>query len=194
LNALPSQQDTPTDIPVYATVKKPARKELDSPRQRTTSGSPFSTPGASTPSFGQPYTPVTTSPAGSPNTMVLRVKYLEELCGKLSQEKSKMEEGFGRQRKSFMNQMAECDGELSRYRHSVEKYKAEVQELSSAVLKKDEELQNVTITAGITEATIRERFDADRIKYEEEIASLTKIVAGEFKLVLIGKYYSELSS
>ena len=100
-----------------------------------------------------------------------------------------MEEDFGRQRKSFMNQMAQCDGELSRSKHSADKLGKEVQELSKVLLKKEEELQNVTIAAGITEATIRERFDADRVKYEEEIASLTKIVTGErlAKCALVGR-------
>ena len=78
-----------------------------------------------------------------------------------------------------MNQMAQCDAKVSRYKHNLDKYSKEVQELSKVVLRKEEELQNVTIAAGITEATIRENFDADRIKYEEEVASLRKIVSGE---------------
>lgn len=169
--------DSP-NVPVYATVKKPAHgasmQHSNSARQRTTSGSPSNLPlGGPTQSLAA------ASPGGSSNTLALRMRHLEELCGKLSREKSEMAEEFGRQRKSFMNQMAHCEGELSLYKHTAEKYTKEVQELSEVVLNKDEELQNVTIAAGITEATIRERFDADRIKYEEEIASLTKIVSGE---------------
>lgn len=90
-----------------------------------------------------------------------------------------MLDDFGRQRKSFMNQMAHSDAQLAHLKRSVDKYSKEVQELSKLVLVRDEELQNVTIAAGITEATIRERFDEDRVKYEEEIASLRKIVTGE---------------
>lgn len=170
---------TPANIPIYATVKKPTNSPSmqysNTARQRTTSGSPFagSTPNASS---GQPLTASTTS---SPSTLTLRMEHLEDLCGKLTREKNEMKEEFGRQRKSFMNQMAQCDGKLSQYKHTAEKYSKEVQELSKVLLKKDEELQNVTIAAGITEATIREMFDADRVKYEEEIASLTKIVSGK---------------
>lgn len=191
VNSLPPNSpnvDVPTSIPIYATVRKPAhspsKQQSSSSRQRTTSGSPGftgpTTPAGASPSLGQPYIP-TMSPGGSPNTMALRVKHLEELCGKLSREKSEIEEDFGRQRKSFMNQMAHCDGELSRYKHSMDKYSMEVQDLSRVLLRKEEELQNVTIAAGITDATIRERFDADRVVYEEEIASLRKIVSGELR-------------
>lgn len=95
-----------------------------------------------------------------------------------------MAEDFGRQRKSFMNQMAHSDAQLTLCKQRVEKYSKEVQELSKQLLTKDEELQNVTIAAGITEATLRERFDADRVKYEEEIASLGKIVSGKCKDIL----------
>lgn len=100
-----------------------------------------------------------------------------------------MEEDFGRQRKSFMNQMAQCDAKVSQYKHNLDKYSKEVQELSRVVLRKEEELQNVTIAAGITEATIRETFDADRVKYEEEIASLRKIVSGELLVQSLTRSY-----
>ena len=166
-------------MPVYATVKKPA------PRLRTSSGSPFTSPLASSGEDGPGtlsalmQTPPT-GPSADPAAIAgIRVKYLEDLCSKLSREKSDIEEGFGRQRKSFMNQMAQTDAKLSLCKHTIDKYEKEVQELSKQVLARDEELQNVTIAAGITEATIRERFDVDRVKYEEEIASLRKIVSGE---------------
>lgn len=164
--------------PIYATVNKPVHSPLlqlsNSARQRTISGSPFESSGSFDPSPGQPPAPQ----GDSSGTLALRVRHLENLCGKLSREKSDMEEDFGRQRKSFMNQMANCDMQVSQYKHKVEKYSREVQELSKVVLTRDEELQNVTIAAGITEATIREQFDADRVKYEEEIASMRKIVSG----------------
>lgn len=172
---------TPDNIPIYATVKKPIHSPHSNvARQRTTSGSPFAAstpPGSANTSLGPPYAS-TASITSSPSTLALRMRHLEELCGKLSREKSEMEEDFSRQRKSFMNQMAQCDAKLSQYKHTAEKYVKEVQELSKVLLNKDEELQNVTIAAGITEATIRERFDVDRDKYEEEIASLTKILSG----------------
>ena len=163
-------------MPIYATVNK---QTAINPHLRTSSGSPFS----NVPASGVQSSPMWTEPTRpsqeSVDTLKVRVKYFEKLCSKLSQEKNDMEEEFGRQRKSFMNQMGQTDAELSRYRHTIDKYAKEVQELSKQVLARDEELQNVTIAAGITEATIRERFDVDRVKYEEEIASLTKIVSGK---------------
>lgn len=190
----PSESEvTPsTSVPIYATVRKPhtsTPSSLPHPsssqsgsRLRTVSGSPFPTSTASGPVSdllavaGQ--SPPTGAQSASGSTLAAKVQYLEKLCGKLTREKSEMEEGFGRQRKSFMNQMAHSDAQLTLCKHTADKYSREVQELSKLMLVKDEELKNVTIAAGITEATLRERFDADRVKYEEEIASLTKIVSG----------------
>lgn len=186
--SLPPSNPTssPPNIPVYATVKK-QHSTSPATKQRITSGSPFSSP---TPSAGDFSTPLIQSPSTNsvtdPNaTSATRVKHLEALCGKLTREKADLAEEFGRQRKSFMNQMAHSDAQLTLCKQRVEKYSKEVQELSKQVMTKDEELQNVTIAAGITEATIRERFDAERVKYEEEIASLTKIVSGKTSLVLV---------
>ena len=108
-----------------------------------------------------------------------RVQYLEKLCAKLQRERFEMEEMFGRQRKSFMNQMAHSDAQLSVCKKRIDSYTEELGEMSIHVKTKDEQLNNYAATAGATEATIREMFDADRVKYEEEIASLRKIVAGE---------------
>lgn len=184
---------TTSNIPVYATVRKPHTSSpslpqhsatLASARQRTISGSPFSaapTAGGldlltSQALFMQ--SPPTSSLPDPVATLTIRVKHLESLCGKLTREKTDMEEDFGRQRKSFMNQMAHSDAQLTLCKQRVEKYSKEVQELSMQLLTKDEELQNITIAAGITEASLREGFDTDRVKYEEEIASLRKIVSG----------------
>lgn len=160
-----------TSVPIYATVQKP---KATNSRTRTDSGSPYIN--SSDTQGIQGYQAQSSSTAVG--TLEIRVKHLEQLCGKLSREKAEMEEGFGRQRKSFMNQMAQTDAKLSLCKHTIDKYAKEVEELSKQVLAKDEELQNVTIAAGITEATIRERFDAEKVKYEEEIASLRKIVSG----------------
>lgn len=178
---LGSRASPDASMPIYATVRKPA---ASSPRLRSGSGSPFtntSAPGSKD-SSGMQSAVMQTPPTGplpdSVATLGIRVKYLEQFCSKLSREKSEMEEGFGRQRKSFMNQMAQTDAKLSLCKHTVDKYAKEVQELSKQVLARDEELQNVTIAAGITEAAMRERFEVKEVKYEEEIASLRKIVSG----------------
>ena len=115
----------------------------------------------------------------SPDSMVLRVQCLEKLCAKLQKERAEMEEMFGRQRKSFMNQMCQSDAQLSICKKRIDSYTSEVKELSAQVLSKDKQLNDCTIAAHIKEESIREMFDADRVKYEEEIASLTKIVSGE---------------
>lgn len=181
--------DTPiTSTPIYATVKKPAVSQYPPPatqfsespllqadaQQRTTSGSPLTPDVSPLPSTTHP------SPAaGSSDSMALRIKYLEQLCGKLVREKNEMEEDFGRQRKSFMNQMAHSDAQLSLCRQKIDKSDGEIRELSKELLSKDEQLQNLSVAVRITEASVREKYDADRVKYEEEIASLRKIVSGK---------------
>lgn len=122
------------------------------------------------------------SVGNSAASMAHRVQDLEKLCAKLQRERAYMEEMFGRQRKSFMNQMAHSDAELSMCKQKIDSYAEEVRELSVHVMTKDEQLKDCTIAAGITEASIREMFDADRVKYEEEIASLRKIVSGEYSI------------
>ena len=182
--------DQHSNIPIYATVKKPVRSSFElqsnNPRHRTVSGSPLTDSIEAvnySPHLGSSVqTPPTFPPA---DTTALRVKHLEDLCGKLSREKVEMKEDFGRQRKSFMNQMAFCDSQLSLTKKTVDKYSKELQELSKEVLTRDEELQNVTVAARITEASLREKFDADRVKYEEEIASLRIIVSGECTYVYV---------
>ncbi len=178
-----STTTTTTDFPIYATVKKKAdredAKEMDlysNARLRTTSGSPTTDSLARSNVPPHDYTPLS-GDASAP--LQLHLKHLEQLCSKLNQGKKKVEEDFGRQRKSFMNHMGHLEAQLTLCKQTVDKYGQEIRELSKQVLYKDEELNNVSIAAGITEATIRERFDEDRVKYEEEIASLRKIVSGE---------------
>ena len=88
------------------------------------------------------------------------------------------EEEFGRQRKKFMNQMMEKEAEVVLARQTVEKFSNEVQELSTQLLQRDEELKNIGMAVQLTDASSREAFDVDRVKYEEEIASLQKILKG----------------
>lgn len=177
--------DQYSSIPIYATVKKPVHSpyelQTNNARQRTVSGSPLTDSSDCTNYSPRVASSVQTPPTfPSADTTALRVKHLEDLCGKLSREKMELKEDFGRQRKSFMNQMAFCDSQLSLCKQTVDRYSKEVQELSKEVLIRDEELQNVTVAARITEAGLREGFDADRVKYEEEIASLRIIVSGEY--------------
>ena len=183
-----SQNETTSpgsSVPIYATVKKPVINQSlqhsalhsSNCRQRTVSGSPssFPSPGQG-PTAGQ--SPLNDS-GENLNLLTVRIRHLEQLCGKFKREKEELEENFGRQRKTFMNQMAHSDAQLSLCKNTIEKSDKDIRELSMQVLTKDEQLKDVTIAAGITEATIREQFDADRVKYEEEIASLRKIVSGK---------------
>ena len=184
---------TNTSSPIYATVKKPivtdpftlqhSKMHVDSTHQHTVLGSPFTaTTDPASPSV-TPLIPVANSSTDS-STFALRIQYLEMLCSKLQHEKTELEESFGRQRKSFMNQMAQSDAQISSCQQTIEKYNKEIQRLNGQLKVKDEQLQDITIAASFTEATIRERFDADRVKYEEEIASLRKIVSGKYIIVM----------
>ena len=94
-------------------------------------------------------------------------------------EKDEREEEFGRQRKVFMNHMTELDNEISLTKQKNLKLSEEVRDLSTQLLYKDEELKSIAAASKITEAQHREAFDADRVKYEEEIASLRQILDGK---------------
>lgn len=59
----------------------------------------------------------------------------------LQKEKKAMEEEFGRQRKKFMDRMMQSDAELAVLKTTVEKFSHEVQDLSSQLLHKDEEVR-----------------------------------------------------
>jgi hypothetical protein len=97
----------------------------------------------------------------------------------LTREKEQLEGEFGRQRKMFMNHMTEQDNKISVAEQMNKKLSEEVRELSTQLLYRDEELKSVTTTSKMADAQNREAFDVDRVKYEEEIASLRQILDGE---------------
>lgn len=115
---------------------------------------------------------------GAAVNLPLRVQYLESLCVTLQKEKRGMEEEFGRQRKKFMNHMVEVEAEATLTKKTLEKLSNEVRELSTQLLIRDEEVKNISMAAQLAEAGNREAFDADRVKYEEELASLRQILKG----------------
>ena len=115
---------------------------------------------------------------GSGVNLPLRVQYLESLCVTLQKEKRGMEEEFGRQRKKFMNHMMEMEAEATLTKKTMEKLSNEIRELSTQLLNRDEEVKSIAMAAQLTEAGTREAFDADRVKYEEELASLRQVVEG----------------
>ena len=115
----------------------------------------------------------------------LRIHYLEQLCMTLRREKEQLEGEFGRQRKMFMNHVTELDNQISLSKQTNTKLSEEVRDLSTQLLYKDEELKSVTAASKMTDAQNREAFDVDRVKYEEEIASLRQIVDGERECVLV---------
>lgn len=106
------------------------------------------------------------------------MQYLESLCGNLQREKKAMEEEFGRQRKKFMNNMIESEGELNLSKQSVEKLSMEVRELSTQLLARDEELNDLKEITKVSDSNLQERFDVERVKYEEEIALLRGKIEG----------------
>lgn len=89
-----------------------------------------------------------------------------------------MEEEFGRQRKKFMNNMIQMEAELNLQKQTVEKFSNEVRELSTQLLSRDEELNNLQMVSRLSDSSVREMFDAERVKYEEEIASLRAKIEG----------------
>ena len=110
--------------------------------------------------------------------LALRMQYLESLCGNLQREKKAMEEEFGRQRKKFMNNMIESEGELNLSKQTVEKLSMEMRELSTQLLARDEELNHLKEIAKLSDCNLQERFDVERVKYEEEIALLRGKIEG----------------
>lgn len=95
-----------------------------------------------------------------------------------------MQEDFGRQRKQFMKQMMQLEDELNLSRQTVEKFSSEVQELSTQLLYRDEELKTLQMAAHLTEQSSREAHDMDRTKYNEEIASIRQIISGPSRVEL----------
>ena len=114
----------------------------------------------------------------SSSTSSLRVHHLEQLCGKLQTENKTLQDNFGRQRKKFMDKMLEMEAERMLLSNTIDRYSKEVREISTELLTRDEELKNMSMALKLSEAHMREDFDADRVKYEEEIASLGQILSG----------------
>jgi hypothetical protein len=101
---------------------------------------------------------------------------LEAECSDLQKEKKVMEEQFGVQRKKFINLMIKKDSELSVVKKSVEQFSSEALRLGQQLRLKEEEVRDMWVATKARESANREAFDADRIKYEEEIASLRRII------------------
>ena len=137
------------------------------------------------PQSGSPTMPTVTPgvvpPAPNPTSTSphLRVHYLEQLCMTLRREKEQLEGEFGRQRKMFMKHMTELDSQISLANQTNTKLSEEIRELSTQLLYRDEELKSVSAASKMADAQNREAFDVDRVKYEEEIASLRQILDGE---------------
>lgn len=85
-----------------------------------------------------------------------------------------------------MNHMTELEGKVSLAGQTNSKLSEEVRELSTQLLYRDEELKSVAAASKLTEAQHREAFDVDRVKYEEEIASLRQILDGNDKSMCAG--------
>ena len=113
--------------------------------------------------------------------LALRLQYVEHLCGSLQREKKQLDESFGRQRKQFMKSLLQNDAELQLAKQSVEKFSKQVQVLDRQLEEKDFELKNVMAATRLSASSTREEFDIDRVKYEEEIASLRQIMEGQLR-------------
>ncbi len=122
----------------------------------------------------------------STDPLKLKVQHLEQLCGKLQKEKSETQEDFGKQRKKFMDKLVEVESERTLLANTIERYNTEIREISTQLMAKDEEVNNVRVVAKMSTKQAREDFDVDRVKYEEEIASLRQIMTGELTSVLEG--------
>lgn len=115
----------------------------------------------------------------STDPQTLRLQHLEQLCSKLHREKGEIQTEFGKQRKKFIDRLTEVGTEKTLLANTIERYSTEMREISTQLLTKDEELNNVRLAAKMSEKQMREDFDTDRVKYEEEIASLGQIMNGE---------------
>ena len=131
------------------------------------------------------FNPQSRGVSGSSDPQTLRIHYLEQLCSKLQREKTELQEDFGKQRKKFMDKMLEMESERTLLANTIERYGKEIREISTQLLSKDEELKNVSMVAKVSESQTREDFDADRVKYEEEIASLRQIMNGQCLCVCV---------
>ena len=145
--------------------------------------------------------------SGSPSTLALRLKYLESIVSRLTAEKKGMEEEFGRQRKRFMEQMISSEGEregereskvkplfkgeMKKFKEILKKNKQQIESLNVNLLQKDEEMNSMAKTMN---ASLRETFDSDRVKYEEEISILKLKLQGQLVKELVLSLYCFLLS
>lgn len=89
-----------------------------------------------------------------------------------------MEEEFGRQRKSFMSQMT---GLEQTHEASKNKLHEQIRSLEEKLLRNNEEMVSIQQKAQMRDNKTREAFDADRVKYEEEISSLKQALEQALK-------------
>lgn len=173
INPRPPLPPSPLPSPIYSTPHNPPSQ----PRVSLATSTPPTAP--------QPLVSIETSPP-APSHLPLRVEHLEVLCVRLQKEKRELEEGwrvvqdgFGRQRKAFMDQMMRTESELSLTKQSADRYANEVRELSTQLLLRDEELRVLRERARTREEMAREAFDTDRVRYEETIQELQQAVEGK---------------
>lgn len=131
-----SLPDPLISLPNYVPVSSSHGQVVHQPPDHSPSPGPSSTP-------QQPVHSASGAVGGDPSNLGLRIQYLERLCVNLQKEKKAMEEEFGRQRKKFMDRMMQSDAELAVLKTTVEKFSCEVQDLSSQLLHKDEEVRLV---------------------------------------------------
>jgi hypothetical protein len=112
--------------------------------------------------------PLQTAPVITDTTQ-LRQQYLEGMISRLTKEKAAMEEEFGRQRKKFMNQMVQAEGESKLMQQSLMRHVQQIESLNKALLDKEEQM---TSHRKSTQLRLQEKFDAERTTYEQEIGSL----------------------
>lgn len=63
-------------------------------------------------------------------------------------------------------------------KQSITKHVSQIEKLNRSLAEKDAELSQLQATLNKGTASVREAYDADRVMYEEKIASLTKALKG----------------
>ena len=64
-------------------------------------------------------------------------------------------------------------------RQSITKHVSQIEKLNKSLAEKEVELAKVQSLVSKSTASVREAFDADRVMYEEKIASLTNALKGK---------------
>ncbi|KAL5477099.1 hypothetical protein EMCRGX_G023844 [Ephydatia muelleri] len=125
-----------------------------------------------------PASSLPTTPTLDTNALLVRLQYQEQLCAQTMKEKRAMDEEFGRQRKAFMSQMMGFEQQLEANKS---KYVEQIRSLEEKLLRNNEEMVSLQQKAQIRDNKTREAFDEDRVKYEEEIASLKQALEQAMK-------------